>query len=364
MRGDSTTRRMAFTLIELLVVVAIIALLVSILLPSLSAAREQARAAKCGSHLRGFGSGLHTYTTENKEWLPGVNTTGVPLRIAVLRNRKEELRRPDLPAQTFDWLSPLLRGETTDLGRNRAERFARLVNDDYRCPSQTTTNSIIYRTDFPDAEDFRAIGEWRAISYLMPAAFQLFGTSLYEKHILDNFSGRPIYAYTWPRRFETDTRDYVARISRVGPPARKIAVTDGTRYLARNGELDHDVVPDPGLFFGSFTDGGAWWCGSTAYGVGVDTSTWDGRRVPRGSPSDGRNLALTYRHGSVDRSRVTRSVFDNKGAINALFFDGHVARLTDRESRRIEYWYPTDSVVTASGRAEGMELAEQGFKIP
>ena len=54
-------RRFAFTLIELLVVIAIISLLVSILLPSLTQAKEMAKAVLCLSHLRGTGTALYLY---------------------------------------------------------------------------------------------------------------------------------------------------------------------------------------------------------------------------------------------------------------------------------------------------------------
>jgi len=56
-----------FTLIELLVVVAIIALLVAILLPSLTRAREIAKRATCGSNLRQIGVSATTYATSNKD---------------------------------------------------------------------------------------------------------------------------------------------------------------------------------------------------------------------------------------------------------------------------------------------------------
>ena len=58
----------AFTLVELLVVVSIIALLISILLPSLRKARENAKCVKCMAHLSGFGRGFFTYATANDDY--------------------------------------------------------------------------------------------------------------------------------------------------------------------------------------------------------------------------------------------------------------------------------------------------------
>jgi prepilin-type N-terminal cleavage/methylation domain-containing protein/prepilin-type processing-associated H-X9-DG protein len=70
---------LAFTLVELLVVIAIISLLVTLALPSMTAAMQKARSMKCAANLRAIGLAASQCATDNNNQYPAINQAAAPV---------------------------------------------------------------------------------------------------------------------------------------------------------------------------------------------------------------------------------------------------------------------------------------------
>lgn len=108
-RADHGDAGRGFTLIELLVAISIIALLVALVLPALTSAREAARASVCLSSIRQMGLASQMYRDDHDQYLPGriaVASDGqvrpFPFRLA------RYLNNPPQPAPTSTPASPRL----------------------------------------------------------------------------------------------------------------------------------------------------------------------------------------------------------------------------------------------------------------
>lgn len=223
---DDEIRRVrgAFTLVELLVVIGIIAILMGILLPALSRAREQAYRIFCCNNQKQLTTGLTLYATDNDGYLPFNNWS------------------------TFDSLSPgwLYDGDDKTLPEHLKNgllwRYIRNAKT-FLCPMDTPP---LY------AGIDQAPRQQQLSSYCMNGAINGFGSLEYRTYRIEQFKGDDILLWevfeyaTYPNSFNDGSNVPNESISVRHAKGGTLACADGHVEWIKRDRFDGELQRAPG----------------------------------------------------------------------------------------------------------------------
>ncbi|HOW17547.1 MAG TPA: type II secretion system protein [Phycisphaerae bacterium] len=340
----------AFTLIELLVVVAIIALLVSILLPSLATAREQAKTAVCLSRLKNLGNAEKAYEAENRGFLAGSPlTTGYHLaHYQPNLGLSSGNWKPGLPVNMFDYSIPLLRQMNIALPKVGAtvapyappQYHLLTTSGPMECPSNLQM-AIAYNSGGsipPNAPQVKAT------SYLTMSGIVRGGPAVYSQYTKGS---PPLMGSANPSDMGQSSSwqvvvpsSYLPQVEKVGQASIKVFLADGLRYLNEN---------------------------SSQITYNLDLRATYGYQCAQ-PPCDIKGTSTLAREYNLARKYSYRHA--NKKGINALMLDGHAETLraefkSDQRATgpavHPKYYFPTGSRVNDK---TNMLLQDQLPKTP
>lgn len=305
-RGSRSTSKVVrgFTLIELLVVVAVIATLLSILLPALGKAREAARAAVCLSNVRSYGRGLAIYIEENAAYFAGPNTSGAIYRNAGANNPGHWFRRGKrtTPIINMDWISPTLGNEILDVksGDLFGQRMIDIFENKMRCPSNKSTYA---NWIFPTGQTSffgREVNTITVSSYSAILAFHGHKEGPLAKDALDYY-----------------VEGYTPRITSIHMPSRKVYVLEGARFMNGPGELSFNTLP---------------W------------QIQGGNLMLYGPTDDRKRAGNPWSFDDQDQPTEWTRVYAyrHNGRNNMVFFDGHAEPLSGPQSQDEWLFRPED----------------------
>lgn len=190
-------RKRAFTLIELLVVISIIALLLSVLLPSLNKAREIARRTVCGNHMNTIGYANQIYVNNwNDNCVPVIDTT-VP--------------RPEGTKGSFTYYCWVANKDFRDylsLDQHNSAKYQgryetdTILPDEFYCPSDKVAKE----------EQISSRGVMVSYGY----------NSTQWKSVMENFR--------WDRPTSNDISYLGYRMTKIKNPSRKLAFVDAVDW--------------------------------------------------------------------------------------------------------------------------------------
>jgi len=324
-------RRPGFTLVELLVVVSIIALLISILLPSLKSARDQAKTVACMSQQAGLGRGGATYQSDWNGWIPGSpGTSGSVLLGYPTAAPGDSHDTPSERIQLWDWATPL--GIWKSYAKARGDRW-NVVAKKLLCPSNQYLSEPWY---------LGAIGPrpgWPiqpTTSYNTQRIYMIWPHSRAapEADITVNpWGDRPPFIEASAKGANIGGRDkwtvgqaYAPRVEKVGNPTYHVFISDGERFTdPTTGRIDHDIDWRANAG-GGFSEGGP------TLPYTIMRSFFSSK-----DPVRRRFAPITYRH---KRSK-------NLGLI-VCYFDGRAEYMTESQSRWPDPWWPKGSEIDLS----------------
>ncbi len=333
MKQAQIRRKHAFTLIELLVVISIIALLVSILMPALGKAKEMARMTVCLSNCKQAGTALQMYTSENEDWLPGPNTSGLKIGGGDLSSVDSSSRAP---VQNMDWMSPLM-GRMLSLPENRVDRFIQLSNHDFSCPSNREYYDYEYGgTLIPDVQAVKQVSYSASLAFLTYSA----NSSKGSPYVTDSEYGNGMVP-----------DNYAPKINKVGRPSEKVFMMEGSRYLST---ADMRISLNAINFQ---NDGGNYAMYGPATPI-VSSSGGDPFRI------DVQAVGTGVWEATLQEGTEKYAFRHSNNRMNLTYFDGHAESSTFEESLDVHrYWPKGSTIVNGNSTKDPMVQAKSNFRI-
>jgi prepilin-type N-terminal cleavage/methylation domain-containing protein/prepilin-type processing-associated H-X9-DG protein len=347
-----------FTLVELLVVIGIIALLISILLPSLAKARRAAQTIACAANLRSIVQGMQIYAAQNNGYIAGSPCTTGRFIYSDLQKGTPDMNYsnsfcPNI-IQAADWASPIakimgVKFPEGPLPADRAQRYIIMRElPQFKCPS----NDILaqqFGTSLPT--NLVPIGPM--VSYNTAMGFLT----------LPNPGGAitsvPPVNYTVSRPDWAVPAGYNIKVVKVGDPARKVYIADGAKFSTGRGSGGGaaDTQPDADLSWngqlgGSFSD----------QGPNFFTRAWNRAGVAENNNPGALDCRIFWaRHGPAGAKQGSK-----KGTFraNCGFFDGHVETLDDIQAANPTMWWPKGTFLSVAKNNQEWTDVYDAYKLP